>query len=340
MLDKLIKNSLHLISHFAIFICGIVLTVGISSFIAFGSTPNVLISNFESFMVGRAPGDNVGINMFGTNPYGFFDLNYTDSAAPTGAGYSANVNSNKAGTIVSGNNIGVLGQNKQNAADKYGRVGVVGQVISPTQGVGRGILGFLEPTGPSVAIPGDPNIIPTYVPLASGNLYGLYADAGDSRFANVTVGGTITSTDGTVEFEGPTEFLDELTVNGTVTADRYALNALMYNNNQMTSNNEAANFLQNDLNKMLFTVEESIPVFSSPASGVTNHTVTCPAGSVRVSCYGRVSDSVPGNIVYTGYSSYRGTSLNGNNGCRSYAQNKGQGNLHTAAICMAAEFNY
>lgn len=337
MVNRLLKPIVKLIANSALFVCGIILTVGISTMIAVGAPPTVGIPNFKSFTIGRAPGDNYGVNIFGNEPYGFFEIDYRDSAAPSGAAYAADVNSNKAGTTVSGYNIGVLGQSKQNSAGNFGRVGVVGQVITPAQGVGRGILGFLEPTSPPpAAFPS--NAIPTYAPIASGNLYGLYADAGESRFGNVTVDGTITSTDGKTEFEGPTEFLDELTVNGTVTADKFVLNPSLYKNSATVDTGWASSYLENSLNKMLFTVTSYATIsISASAAKVQSSVASCPAGSVRISCHGRVSDTNDAASAAVGYSNYRGTMPDGANGCRSYAQKTSGGKVHVEAICMAAE---
>lgn len=338
MVNRLLKPIVKLIANSALFVCGIILTVGISTMIAVGAPPTVGTPNFKSFTIGRAPGDNYGINIFGNEPYGFFEIDYRDSASPSGAAYAADVNSNKAGATVSGYNIGVLGQSKQNSAGNFGRVGVVGQVITPTQGVGRGILGFLESTSSAVIIPSGPNAIPTYAPIASGNLYGLYADAGESRFANVTVDRTITSTDGKTEFEGPTEFLDELTVNGTVTADKFVLNPSLYKNSSTVDTGLARSYLENSLNKMLFTVTASATISTVPSAAlVQTRVASCPAGSVRVSCHGRVSDTINTDSAAVGYSNYRGTLTEGANGCRSYAQKTSGGRVHVEAICMAAE---
>lgn len=338
MANKFFKPFIKFVAASALFVCGIILTVGVSSLIAVGAPPTVGIPNFKSFTIGRAPGDNYGVNIFGNEPYGFFEIDYRDSAAPSGAAYAADVNSNKAGTTVSGYNIGVLGQSKQNSAGNFGRVGVVGQVITPAQGVGRGILGFLEPTSPAIIVPSDPNAIPTYTPIASGNLYGLYADAGESRFGNVTVNGTITSSDGKTEFEGPTEFLDELTVDGTVTADKFVLDPSLYKNSATVDTGWASSYLENSLNKMLFTVTSYATISTSAsAAKVQSSVASCPTGSVRVSCHGRVSDTNNAASAAVGYSNYRGTMPDGTTGCRSYAQKTSGGKVHVEAICMAAE---
>ncbi|MDP4008541.1 MAG: hypothetical protein Q8P68_05115 [Candidatus Peregrinibacteria bacterium] len=324
-----------------LFICGIILIVGISSFIAFGATPTTETPNFKSLVIGRAGLDNIGMTIFGDNfSFDFWGLNYMDSLSPTGSLYAVSINSNKAGTIVTGKNVGVLGENKQNAANKYGRTGVIGQVITPSQGVGRGILGYLEPIASISSPPPDPNAIPKYTPIDTGNLYGIYADAAESHLANVTIDGritsTVTSTDGTTEFEGPVDFLGSLTVEDTLTVDKFVLDANLYENAQITTS-AATNFLQNNLNKMIFTVRNSTPVLTTSAPGLTQATATCPNGSVRISCYGDVTSTVEISPEYLGFSSFRGTSTNDNNGCKSYAQNKGEGYVHAAAMCMVPQ---
>jgi|GEM_PF-5570703 len=337
-MNKYIHKFIRFLTFSGVFVLSIFLTVGISSVIAFGAPPTVSNPNLAILTVGKALTDNFGLNIFSNGgPYQFLKLDYQNSVSPTGAGYAVTVESDKSGANLQGYNMGVLGQNAQNAAGDYGRTGVVGQVITPSQGVGRGILGFVEDPSPGLIPTLDPNAIPNYPPIPAGDVYGLYGSVGDARFGDVVTGYHIISSDGTVEIEGDVEFLDDLDVinvgenSGTLTADRFVLDATLYNNSQKVNTYFAP---PSGLTKMLFTTTNSSPMYSAQVQTIT---ATCPTGSVRVSCNGYMTGTSGSTSEKLTRSSLRGVYPSGTNGCRAAAQKDGGGTVHVEAICMMAE---
>ncbi len=298
-------------SHFSFLgvVLGIATGVALSNTV-YGVPPTSLDIAFPRLIVGTNALDNYGVSFF-NNPLGQLKnirIQLGDFTIPGDIPFGVTATSNQGGMHVEGDSIGILGTNTINNAGNYGHVGVVGQATGSTsQGIARGILGYVEPTSTSAVL--TSYATPYFAPVSSGNLFGLYAGLGESRLADITFGDSITSTDGTVTIDDSVDIADTLTVDGMLTAGSINVDPAFYNAN------------------MLSLVDASSQL---TGTNVIRSTIaTCPLNSVRVSCGGRVTDTNTGPE-----STYRGVRPSGENACQASANTNYGGKVHAEALCM------
>lgn len=296
-------------------------------------------------------------------------------------GFAFDINTNQIGAKFLSERAGLIGSNRE--LNGFGSVGVLGEAVDDSGDFARGALGFVEgqpvasagsgfqiqPIQGGASIGGMANAgnqaIDSFSadPVPFGRLFGIYAIAGESQFADLSLGnGHITkdysNNDDTVVFD------DDVELNGNIqtedlTTETLSLNTDLYNHDATTKGtllpNDTDQYVNmNDLNsflgseddtKMLFTVYRDNPPSSSglgttPLINTSREVTTaCPLETVRVACSGYVIGRSPESST-TVYSRLQGvlpyTTSDGRGACRGrYLDDNGQiSNMYIEALCI------